>query len=157
MDTIVDTKREFLDAFVLKYKKGQSSMKKDQKPENLQKSVTSVLNTMTEVFEKKDALLQARASVVIYYLLFRSAIKSSKLESITRRKISAFVRAVDRNREIAESNLTDAKFDLLEYHRLSIQGTNDANSIRERLRIIANYFKIQPDYGRKDENTIRLT
>ena len=38
---------------------------------------------------------------------------------------------------MAESSILDVDFDLLEYDRLSQQGTNDASSIRERWRILA--------------------
>jgi hypothetical protein len=154
--TIVDTKREFLDEFVLSYKKERPGLANELKPESLRKSVTSVLSIMTKIFDKKDSLLQARASVVIYYLLVRSAHNASKLPSITRKKLIEFVEAVERNRDIAEKNLTQANFDLLEYSRMSIQGTNDASSIRDRLRIIAEYFKIPPDYGTKRPDVLPI-
>ncbi len=146
--TIVDTKKEFLDEFVKEYKKCEEPKSDDRKPEALRKAVTHTLTSMSQVFVKDDPLLQARASVVIYYLLFRSAWKESKPQSITRKKIWNFDKAVQENRDTAEKrrDTTHVDFDLLQYSRLSIQGTNDASSIRERLRIIAKYLKIQPHY-----------
>jgi hypothetical protein len=44
------------------------------------------------------------------------------------------------NREVAQDDLTKASFELLEYDRLSQQGTNDASSIRERWRILENWL-----------------
>ena len=146
---IVDTKNDFLDEFLKQYKKTSSPIQKELGPESLRQSVLNVLNGMTAVFEKKDPLLQARASVVIYYLLFRSAIKSNRLASISRRGLVAFVDKVERNRETAEKDLPKADFALLECNRLFIQGTNDASSTRERLRIIAEIFMIEPNYGHK--------
>jgi hypothetical protein len=140
---IVDTKKEFLDDFVLSYKMNNLD------PKQVRRSVKQVLSAMTKVFVKKDQLLRARASVVIYYLLFRSALRESKLKSIMRDKLIAFDREVEENMLTAEKKLADADFDLLEFNRLSIQGTNDASSIRERLRIITERFKIKPDYGVK--------
>lgn len=141
---IIDTKKELLDDFVRSYKK-----QSDLNPNQARKPVKRVLSAMSKVFVKKDPLLKARASVVIYYMLFRSAIKESKLELVTRDKLIAFDEDVEQNRQIAEKDIRKANFDLLEFNRLSIQGTNDASSIRERLRIIAERFKIDPDYGVK--------
>jgi hypothetical protein len=143
---IVDTKREFLDEFVRSYKK-QSVQAADR----VRRPVRRILSVMSKVFVKEDSLLRGRASVVIYYMLFRSAMKESKLKlaSITRNKLFAFDREVEQNRELADKDIRKADFDLLEFNRLSIQGTNDASSIRERLRIIAEHFDIKPDYGDK--------
>jgi hypothetical protein len=40
------------------------------------------------------------------------------------------------------ANWHKAQFEMLEYDRLSQQGTNDASSIKERLNIIRKYCKI---------------
>ena len=42
----------------------------------------------------------------------------------------------------SESDITKATFDLLEFDRLSQQGTNDSNSIKERVRIMKEFLKI---------------
>jgi hypothetical protein len=52
------------------------------------------------------------------------------------------VTTVENNRNLAEEDITKADFELLEYDRLSIQGTNDASSIKERLRIISKFLDI---------------
>ena len=41
---------------------------------------------------------------------------------------------------MAEIDLEKAEFELLEFDRLSQQGTNDASSIRERRRIMLEYI-----------------
>ena len=45
---------------------------------------------------------------------------------------------------MAEVDISQAEFDFLEFDRLSQQGTNDASSIRERVRIISNFFGVTP-------------
>ena len=134
---LVDTKKVYLDNFVVWYKKNP-----DQDPAPLAKAVKGVLNVMYNIFDKEDRLLRSQAAVPIYYLLIKLAVRQGAINSITRAKLSEFSAKVESNRELAETDLPKADFELLEYDRLSIQGTNDASSIRERVRIISKFFGI---------------
>lgn len=134
---IVDTKRMYLDAFVWMYKE-QPSLD----PNKPGDAVKRVLNEMAKLFREQDDLLRARANVVIYYLLFRSALKQGRLAEITVERLEAFTKKVDENRRIAEEDITKSDFELLEFDRFSIQGTNDASSIKERLGIISKHLGI---------------
>ncbi len=57
-------------------------------------------------------------------------------------RVFEFREQVQNNRVQAEENYAEASFELLEFDRLSQQGTNDASNIRERLRILGNFFGI---------------
>jgi hypothetical protein len=134
---IFDTKKTYLDAFVKSYKTDATL-----DPNKIVNDVRSVLNTMITYYIDQDPLISTQASVPIYYLLFRTAIKQGRLDAISHEKLIDFRDKVNQNRKIAEEDITKADYDLLEFNRLSIQGTNDASSIRDRLRIICNFFNL---------------
>ena len=95
---------------------------------------------MNAVFIDKDPLLKLITAVPIYFLLFRQAHFDDKIKHITRLKLRSFVNDVKQNRILAEAEISAANYDLLEYHNLANQGTNDASSIRARLQIISEYI-----------------
>lgn len=135
---IIDTKKPYLDAFVKEYK----DLKKKKDSDELENSVTNILNLMNNIFTGKDPLLNSQSVIPIYYFLFKEAEKSNSLNNISRQKFIKFNEERDKNRTVAEKDITKASFDYLQYDRMSQQGTNDAASIKERLRIIREYFKI---------------
>jgi hypothetical protein len=134
---IIDTKKPYLDAFVREYK----DFKKNDSDE-LAKSVMDVLALMNNVFTGNDSLLNSQSVIPIYYLLFNEAEENNSLAKISRQKFIKFNEERNKNRITAEKDITKANFDYLEYDRMSQQGTNDAASIKERLRIIKEYFKL---------------
>ncbi|MBL0798317.1 DUF262 domain-containing protein [Pseudomonas sp. B7] len=128
---ILDTKKVYLDAMVKNYKSGSA-----KKIKALSDSVTSVLDYMSSVFVDRDELLRAQGGVVLYYLCAKSALINAQTKRFSRKALMKFRDEVKSNREVAEDNYLDAKFDLLEFDRLSQQGTNDASNIKDRLSII---------------------
>lgn len=136
---IVDTKKEYLDALARNYK--------SEKPEivaAILRSAADVADFMNGLFVERDELLRAQGNMVVYYLLCKSALNSGMTAAVTRQRLFEFREFVKENRRLAEINYADARFDLLEYDRLTQQGTNDASNIRERLRIICEFFGIPP-------------
>ncbi|WP_428324787.1 DUF262 domain-containing protein [Nitrosopumilus sp.] len=136
---LYDTKKPLLDLMVHRHKTDPTLNSK-----TLGDSVKLILNEMTNIFEECDSLLRSQSALPIYFLLFRSAHKQGRLNHISKSKLEEFHNKVRENREIAEQDIAKADFELLEYHNLSIQGTNDASSIKERLRIISEFFNIDP-------------
>lgn len=132
---IVDTKKAFLDDFVKEYKTRPPRQETKEK-------VKEILDTMSRTFFSNDKLLQSQARIPIYYLLFREAKTQGRLRNITRQKILTFTKKVEDNKRQAQTSLRLAKPDLLEYDRLTIQGTNDSSSIRTRFHIISRHFDI---------------
>lgn len=140
LNQIVDTKKVYLDALAHKYKDGHKAH-----VTGLQLEVIQVLDRMEAEFTDADELLQAQGVLVVYYLIFRSAIAHSEEAKLTRRSLLDFRQNLADNREAAIKNYEGASFDLLEFDRLNQQGTNDASSIKERVRILSEFLGITVD------------
>ncbi|MGH3711067.1 MAG: DUF262 domain-containing protein [Pseudonocardiaceae bacterium] len=133
---LLDTKKPLLDAFVRQFKsRGRSEIA------SLESSVTEILTTMSKLFVSKDMLLASQSSIPIYYLLARQEATNS-VSRISRQGFIEFNAKRQKNRLLASKDLSTANYELLEYDRMSQQGTNDASSIRERFRIAAEYFAL---------------
>lgn len=128
---VVDTKKPLLDAFAIDYKKGNTAYIKGLKTE-----VIETLNLLTPIFIDEDSLLIAQATVPVYFLSYQTLSNEGKAIKFSRTKLLKFNESRIKNRENAEHELGTADYELLEYDRLSQQGTNDANSIKERVRIL---------------------
>lgn len=132
---IFDTKKPYLDKMVRDFK-----MKLRKRPSTIGNPVMEILDSMNRVFLKRDVLLQSQSIVPIYYLLFRNTIDRLERIQIGRTQLLEFKKQLKVNRDTAKRNITEADFDFLEFDRLSQQGTNDASSIKERVRIISRYL-----------------
>ena len=135
---LADTKKPLLDQLARDFKSGKKA-----EVTELSKAVSVVLDQMSRIFTSKDILLSAQAVVPVFYLLLREASLSGSVKTITREKLVSFNEARQKNRAIAEKDIRKVDFDLLEYDRMTQQGTNDASSIRERLRIVSKYLGIR--------------
>lgn len=135
---LADTKKPLLDQLARDFKSGKKTQ-----VTKLLKAVSAVLEEMSHIFTNKDILLSAQAAVPVFYLLLREASLSGSIKKITRAKLIAFNEARQENRLVAENDIRKADFDLLEYDRMSQQGTNDASSIRERLRIVSKFLGVR--------------
>ncbi|QTC90223.1 DUF262 domain-containing protein [Brevundimonas goettingensis] len=131
---LIDTKRVYLDALVKNNKSPSDTTA------SLETSVQSIVVAMSNVFMDRDELLSAQGNLVIYYLIFRGAEQFNELGLVNRRALLDFRTALVDNRNRAENDYEGASFEMLEYDRLSQQGTNDASSIRERYGILARYL-----------------
>jgi len=134
---IVDTKKVYLDALANRYHDGHEELVDD-----LKIRVTTILDHMAKDFTNNDELLLAQGILVVYYLIFRSAIVNGEEDKINRRHLLDFRRKLAENREAAIQNYEGASFDLLEFDRLNQQGTNDASSIKERVKILSEFLGI---------------
>lgn len=134
---LYDTKKPYLDGMVKKFKQNRNLS-----PNNIESKVETVLDGMLDIFIDKDPLLGSQSIMPVYYLLIKTARDQGKDNVITHSKLVEFRDAVANNRAIAEEDITQADFDLLAFDRMSVQGTNDAVSINERVRIIGSYFEI---------------
>lgn len=132
-DGLIDTKKVYLDALARKYASGHGAV-----VERLTASVVSVLDRMVDIFLDGDPLLRAQGNMTVYYILFRKAIELGELGVISRRRLLDFYDLLRENRRRAEEDYEESRFDLLEYDRLSQQGTNDASSIEKRFSILAH-------------------
>lgn len=135
---IIDTKKEYLDALAKNYRDKKSEV------DGFKERVSKILDFMASIFVQGDDLLRSQGNMVLYYLLCKSAITANLSEKFTRAELFEFRDAVRSNRIMAELDIEKASFELLEFDRLSQQGTNDSSNIRERLNVIAKQFGIPP-------------
>ena len=127
---VVDTKKAYLDRFV----KDFSSHPRNWKPPVLKKAQATVAQ-MYEVFTQNDALLRQVGMVLLYYHLFR-VVEHNKWElKMTRQVLANFETLRASNRKKAEDDITQAKYELIEFDRYA-QSPNDGYAIRLRLRIL---------------------
>lgn len=134
---VVDTKKIYLDEFVKSHKNME-----DREIDKLNKEVHSILNQMNKIFIKKDPLLKAQGTFPVYFLLIRDYQMENKLDSFTRNMLVSFRERLEKNRKKAEKDIGSAEYDLLEFDRMSQQGTNDASSITTRLATLRTYLRI---------------
>ncbi len=133
---LIDTKKVYLDSMAKKYKSGKSAFVK-----NTQIDICNYLDEMSNCFTNKDILLRAQGSMVMYYLIFKWARKTSII--IKRSKLVEFDNLIKENRKIAEKHYEEADYDYLEFDRLSQHGTNDVSNIKERVSILSDYLSKQ--------------
>lgn len=135
--SLIDTKKVYLDALARNYHSGKS-----RTVSSIQLGCSNVLDMMAEVFTNTDELLRSQGNMTVYYLLFRDALKNDEVEKITRRKFFDFQEKLKTNRTSASEDYENSSFELLEYDRLSQQGTNDSSNIKERLHILRSEFEM---------------
>lgn len=129
---LIDTKKVYLDALARQY----HSVDREH-VRVLKNASAAVIEAMSEVFMDKDELLQAQGNMIVYYLLFRTALQTAEVQKITRRKLLDFRERLKENRIQAAEDYAGSSYELLEYDRLSQQGTNDSSNIKERFGILA--------------------
>lgn len=139
-EKLVDTKKVFLDHLALSYKNEM------QKVASLVSIVTQVLDKLSIIFINKDPLLKSQGNIIIYYLLVKS--DTNPPSSTTRNGIEHFLNTVKENKDFAnnatESEYNQINYELVQYSRLLVQGTNDVSNIKSRLKILSNFLKITP-------------
>ncbi len=136
---LIDTKKEYLDALARNYHSNRGT-----EVQSFRASVFEVLDFMSGLFLERDELLRAQGNMVLYYLLSKSVLASNAQAKLSRQRLYDFREEVRNNRIRAEENYADASFELLEFDRMSQQGTNDSSNIRERLGVISRYLDVDP-------------
>lgn len=134
---IIDTKKPYLDDMVKRYKNGEG-----KKLNDLRNRVTLVLNQLDAVFQNEDPLLRAQAVVPVYYLTMQQAVEIGNQGLFARTRLEEFQVALSKNRDAAAQDIARADYDLLEYDRMMQQGTNDAPSLKERVRILSKFLRL---------------
>lgn len=131
---IIDTKKVYLDSMTKKYKTKSLSI-----VNMFKEKVLMELDVMVKCFTDNDVLLRAQGAMVVNYLLFKWSREKGII--INRSWLLDFDQKVKINRSSAETNYENADYELLEFDKLSQQGTNDASSIKERFRILKEHIE----------------
>lgn len=136
--TYSDLKKRFLDDLVVKNKQMSSA-----DASGLKKRVEDQLKTISKVFSDNSPLLSKQAYPPLYYIFIKKLTNEyadSKLYSKIHRFISDFHVNRTKNLELSED---DRDATLIEFGRLMQQGTNDLNSLKDRVAILTRYFLLQ--------------
>ncbi|MGA2876778.1 MAG: DUF262 domain-containing protein [Nitrososphaerales archaeon] len=140
---LLDTKKPYLDDMVRQYKEGKAHGMAKLRARTLQ-----TLNLLDSVFISEDSLLRSQGTIPVYYLTLQGAEKAHKLKGFTRDKLTEFNNKLSENRAFAETDIAKANFEWLEFDRMSQQGTNDATSIKERVKILSAFLGFSSDLDR---------
>ncbi|MBO2675933.1 DUF262 domain-containing protein [Shewanella algae] len=128
---LYDTKKVYLDKFTKDNKKSNKSY-----VNKLYKKCDEILSYLETVFIDNDPLLSSQSVIPIYYLTYQKLLEEKPGSSLSRNKLLKFNQSRENNRVVASDDITKADFELLEFDRMSQQGTNDASSIRDRVQIL---------------------
>lgn len=137
INKIIDTKKVYLDNFAKTYRNDMPEV-----VNQIKNQVIYTLDFMTTIFTNSDELLRSQGNMVVYYLLCKNALINNARDKISRKKLYDFKDTVQINRRNAELEYAEASFELLEYDRLTQQGTNDSSNIKERLGIISAFLEV---------------
>lgn len=124
---VLDTKKTYLDQFVIDQRDGNQA----QLQAAYERAVKT-LELMSLVFENADNLLKQVGMVILYFHAFRIAQSEGWVDQIDRRKFLAFEDVRSENRRLAEAEMADAEYELLEFDRYA-QSPNDAYAVKLRL------------------------
>lgn len=131
-DEITDTKKVYLDQFVSDWKE-----RTEAEFAPILDEARTVTKVMEGIFNKSDPLLRQIGMIIIYFHAFRTAIQEGWVGDIKRKDLSDFNDVRLENRRVAEEDLAEANYDLLEFDRYS-QSPNDAYAVKFRLKVFLN-------------------
>ena len=136
---IGDTKKSYLDNMVRQFKdQGKDGEVEAHTVEN---QVCKVLEWSSHLFISKDRLLATQAMTVVYFLVIKHALEENWIDSITRHKLVEFDNLRTKNRKEAELDIAKATYELLEFDRMHLQGSNDKTSIEFRVRTLSKFLQ----------------
>jgi hypothetical protein len=142
-----DLKKKFLDGMVESGKNAASA-----EIDGLRRRVERGLKSFARVFSKKDPLLRKQAYAPLYYLfvkLMEREYADPQLYSHMKKFLEKFHVKREQNLQKPEDE-RDAV--LIEFGRLMQQGTNDLNSLRDRISILRRYFLLEyPEVSLRDK------
>lgn len=142
-NSVTDTKKAYLDKFV----KDHEAESKSKKIPTV-KTAKEILDAMSVVFADGDALLRSVGMVMLYFHMFRIGVSEGWASKITRHSLLNFEKVREKNRDLAENNLSSASYDLIEFDRYS-QSPNDLYAVKFRLQILLQ-FVVKKNYAIED-------
>lgn len=136
LDSVTDTKKVYLDTFVrdwaTKHNKSEAVA--------LKQAVERHLATMTGVFVDQDELLRSIGMTILLFHFFKFLQKIRKVQAVRREHFTQFEEARKKNREVAETDMSLANYDLIEFDKY-VQTPNDAYAVRLRLSILIKFMR----------------
>jgi hypothetical protein len=149
-DMFCDLKKRYLDQLVDQNKKMTEADKT-----KLTKAVDDTLKQLSKLFSREDFLLSKQAYPPMYYLFVKLMVKEyahKDLSSRLKKFIEDFTKARAANLLKKEE---ERDVNLVEFGRLMQQGTNDLNSLRQRVALLRRYFlQDYPDTPLRDKKRL---
>ncbi len=136
-NSLGDTKKAYLDDMVQGFRREQ----KESEAREIGEEVRGILDWAQGIFVERDALLKTQAMAVIYFQVFREALDQGWADGIRREELVEFDEERRRNREAAEEEIAKATYELLEFDRMHLQGSNDKSSIEFRVRVLKEFLR----------------
>ena len=127
---VSDTKKAYIDRFFKEMASASTTMVGP-----FIDDVKITIDEMTPVFIDSDPLLRSIGMVMLYFHLFRRARAMGLGHLITRPELARFDQLRRDNRTVAEDDIANAEYDLLEFDRFT-QSPNDGVALRFRLAVI---------------------
>lgn len=134
-DEVVDTKKMYLDAFVYDW-----ATKTELEAGKLSSQVETYLDQMAQVFTDGDPLLNSVGMSILLFHCFRLMDKCKLPITVRREQFALFETARAENRVRAETDLSKAEYELLEFDKY-VQTPNDAYATRIRLGILVKFLR----------------
>ncbi|MFM5697106.1 DUF262 domain-containing protein [Aeromonas veronii] len=131
MPRLYDTKKVYLDRFAKDFKDSDKSY-----VDKILNKCNETLSSLESIFIDNDPLLSSQSVIPVYYLTYQKLLEQTPPRTFTRENLIKFNKDREANRSLASDDITKADFELLEFDRMSQQGTNDASSIRDRVTIL---------------------
>lgn len=135
-DAVGDTKKVYLDNMV-KFFKTKGAV---EEANRIRGEVEGILESANEIFIDRDNLLRTHSMTVVYFQVLKEALANGWRQSITREKLTKFDQQRRDNRQAAQEDIALADYDLLEFDRMNLQGTNDKGSIEFRTRTLEAFL-----------------
>ena len=135
--SVGDTKKVYLDDMVQQFKGNGDA----EEANRIGEKVKRILDSAVGIFVNRDILLRAQGTTVIYYQVLKEALLDGWSENMTRDRLSRFDQLRSENMAAAQDNIALANYDLLEFDRMNLQGTNDKSSIEFRTQTLAKFLK----------------
>jgi hypothetical protein len=137
-DGPTSTAKSYLDDFVDSYSKDVNAEKMSV---DLKNRTVEVLDKMENVFGSKDLLLKNLGTDVVYYLIFRDAIKEKYLSKLKRDKFESFEKELEKNRVIYEEDARKADGELIEFINLH-QSLNSVSAMNFKMKVLKKYLNL---------------
>jgi hypothetical protein len=146
-DPFCDLKKRFLDNLVKSNRKMSAAFR-----DGLHKRVIDELKLVSRVFVKDDPLLDKQAAVPLYYL-FAKVMNGEYAHSTLYSDLHKFLEDFHVKRQQNLQKKEEERDPVLtEFGRLMQQGTNDLNSLRQRISILRRTFlQDYPDVVLRDK------
>lgn len=127
---VLETKKATLDDYVVRW--ANKATRDAELP--FVRTVQDILARMSNVFVEKDRLLRQVGSVVLYFHLFRIALRDGWVDEIQRHQLDLFEQERLNNRAVVASG-QPGQAALIEFDRYA-QSSNDAYAVRIRLKTL---------------------